>query len=379
MLWVSERDAHTDAFNPAGGPALSGPVTVLTLPTEVTAALTILMGLHAAPGATAATDLASACDAVAAWAASQEHLATELAFVQAAALLSPADPSLAYRVGRLARERAEFPRAETWFRTAIRLARHSDWDTYTLSYIALANLYTSVGNYPAARELSLLALRTSTRRGFPAYAGMAAHALFIVSAETNQIKEATAYALQAFRAYGHQQPIVASLAHDVGCFWMNRGQVARALPVFEAMLPHMPKLEHYIAGLSNTARASAILGDIVRYERRWMDTMNAIPACRSECHVAEALLTLTRASVAARQFDRAEQTATRALIIAGRSGMAQLQLQIEAVLGESKAEATLSRPQPVESPSSRQQAERLAVDLVDLLGSVPAVSAMPSP
>jgi len=372
MLWVSEPASRGHAFDPAGGPSLTGPVSSLALPPEMSAGLTILMGLHAVPTTSDAGELASACVAVAEWAAAEKHLATELAYMQAAALLRPDDADLAFRVGRRARERGEFPRAETWFRTSIRLSRQRDWDTYTRCYIALANLYISVGNYPAARELSHRALRTSVRRGLPEYTGMAAHALFIVSAERNQIKEAVAYALQAYKAYGSHRPIVASLAHDVGCFWMNRGQVARALPVFEAMLPHMPSVEHYLAGLSNTARASAILGDMAGYERRWVETMDTIPTCRSELHVAEALLMLTKASVAVRQFDRADQTAALALTIARRAGMAQLQLQIEAVLGEKNAEATLCRPQPGESLSSRQQADRLASDLVNLLASVPA-------
>mgnify|MGYP006139024305 CR=1 FL=1 len=63
--------------------------------------------------------VALACQHVAHWADQNGHLETAIAFAQGAAVVMPAEAALSYAVGRLARRRAEYARAETWYRRSL--------------------------------------------------------------------------------------------------------------------------------------------------------------------------------------------------------------------------------------------------------------------
>src|SRR5688500_20400032 len=67
--------------------------------------------------------VALSCRRISQWSDDDGLLATALAFAQAAATVTPGDAVAAFAVGKLARRRAEYARAETWFRRTIALAR----------------------------------------------------------------------------------------------------------------------------------------------------------------------------------------------------------------------------------------------------------------
>lgn len=369
MLWATEPDRRGEAFDPDFGSGVQGTVAALGLPAEISAAITILGGLQGAPNAVSEDEVARACLAVAAWAKEGRNRATELAFTQAAALLRPVDAALAHRVARLARDRSEYPRAETWYRRAIHLSRRTDWDVYTLAYIGLANLYISVGNYPAARELSNLALRTSLRHGLKAYAGMAAHALFIIAAEAGSAREATDFAQLAFRHYGPSHPRTVPLAHDVAAFWLNQGFFARALPVLEALLPHVIDPDDRAIGWANAARAAAGVQARPQYAEYRRAALRELQHCNSEARAGDVLLALARAGASIGEVDQAREAVGRVVEIASRRGLAQLRLQAESLRASIASETIAKRTLPAESTPARQSATRLAEQLISALES----------
>lgn len=171
-------------------------------------------------------ELASACRKIARWAEEKGLPRTAISFAQAAAVTVPGNARYAYDVGLLCRENAEYPRAETWFRRAIGLARRKDYETYALAHLGLGNLFRARAKYDAAHYLYRRALRTAIRKGFEEIRIMALHNLFSVAVEQVQIEEAERLAKEAYRAYPSDHPRLPALAHDVASFWML--QVARS-------------------------------------------------------------------------------------------------------------------------------------------------------
>ena len=203
--------------------------------------------------------LVHACRAIARWGERRGFTAVQLAFTQAAARLAPDHPRLAYAVGRLARDRGEYARAESWLRSAIRLARGTDWHTYALAYLSLGTLYQQLGNLPAARAVTLRGYRTTVRRRVRALQGVALHNLFAVaSGEMLDFRRAHEYALAAFRRYGRDHPRFPALVHDVGCFWMLQRLLShRALRVPDRCCRASPEPEDRAAGARQLGPAAA--------------------------------------------------------------------------------------------------------------------------
>ncbi len=83
---------------------------------------------------------------VAGWAEAEGKLALALGYAQAVALVRTGEARAAYAVGLLARRRAEYARAETWFRRAVMLARQSgDWPAYCLAFVGLGEALRAAG------------------------------------------------------------------------------------------------------------------------------------------------------------------------------------------------------------------------------------------
>jgi tetratricopeptide (TPR) repeat protein len=236
-----------------------------------------LVRLVGAPGSAQPEAVSRACQHIAAWADAEGHSATSIAFAQAAAAALPGDASTAFAVGRTARRRAEYARAETWFRRAIALARQSgDWTSYALAFSGLGNLYVQRGNYPAARRFHVRALRAARRHSLRQIQGSALHDLFVISAAGGSSGEAERMARGAFEAYGAEHPRLSILAHDIAYLWMEQGHFGPALTVFEALLPHLRRHEDRMVGLANIVRASAGAGDRRRFDEAWDEVWDGL-------------------------------------------------------------------------------------------------------
>jgi hypothetical protein len=221
-------------------------------PGGIVDALVAVGRLLSAPETTSGDTIADACRTIADWAGGEGYGSTALSFAQAAALASPRTASYAFNVGRMARERGEMPRAETWFRHTIMIARQTgDWESYGRAYLSLGNMARERGNNPLAQRMHIKALRSGKRKGLSEIIGFASHELFVVATVTGRNEQADHFARQAFRAYGPEHRLLPALAHDIAYFWMDQGYFARALPVMEALLPLFPEQKEQFRIQSN--------------------------------------------------------------------------------------------------------------------------------
>jgi tetratricopeptide (TPR) repeat protein len=343
VLWKSLRDVcawtavapgeRAALFSPAAADARAAEVADAAAEPELWGPLLVIQRLLACPDDVDHPRLVHACRAIARWGERRGFGAVQLAFVQAAACLAPAHPRLAYSVGRLARDRGEYARAESWLRASIRLARGTDWHTYALAYLSLGTLYQQLGNLPAARAVTLRGYRTSVRRRVRALEGVGLHNLFVLSGEMLDFRRAHEYALAAFRRYGPRHPRFPALVHDVGCFWIQNGCFGRAADVFESVLPRFTQPDDRLLALGNLAYSAAASGRGAVYEACHAESCSLL-----ECEVAppdraaQVWLNLARAAAAVGDHARAEHAAQRALQVAAPLRLAQIRLEVEALL-----------------------------------------------
>lgn len=380
VLWKSLRDvsAWTAAtpreraalFPPAAADARTAEVAGAAAEPELWGPLLVIQRLLACPDEVDHPRLVHACRAIARWGERRGFTAVQLAFVQAAACLAPEHPRLAYAVGRLARDRGEYARAESWLRTSIRLARGTDWHTYALAYLSLGTMYQQIGNLPAARSVTLRGYRTSVRRRVRALQGPALHNLFVLAAEGADYARAHDYARAALRCYGEGHPRLPALAYDLGCVWFLSGNFDRALPVLEAVIPHLPDTVERAIGLANTARAAAGCGDAAKFDHYWTLASAAADQHGENAVVAEAWLNLARGAVSLRQRQRAEDAAGRAKALAHLLRLNQVKVEADAVFHSAQAPAKDAAQRRVEPPPALRAADELARDLVRSLGPV---------
>lgn len=343
VLWKSLRDvsAWTDA-DPADRRALfpagaaqerADDLAGAAAEAELWAPLLVIQRLLAAPDDVDLPRLVHACRAIARWGERRGFTAVQLAFTQAAARLAPESPRLAYAVGRLARDRGEYARAESWLRTSIRLARRTDWHTYALAYLSLGTLYQQLGNLPAARTVTLRGHRTAVRRRVRPLQGVALHNLFVICAEMLDFQRAHEFARAAFLNYGAQHPRFPALVHDVGCFWIQNGCFGRAADVFASVLPRFTQPDDRLLTLGNLAYSAAVAGRRDVYETSQAESI-VLLACNVAApeRAAQVWLNLARAAATVTDHARAEHAAQRALEVAAPLRLGQIRLEVEQLL-----------------------------------------------
>jgi tetratricopeptide (TPR) repeat protein len=335
MLWAS-ADAEQKAvmFSAEAGRKRLADLLAAEVPGQIVDALVVIGRLLGSPGAVTDDAVSEACLAVAGWADAHGYTGTALSFTQAAALAAPSSARLAFEVGQSARRRHELARAETWFRHAIMVGRQvGEWEAYSRSYIALGTMLMARGNFPGAQRMLVKALRASRRKGLPSVQGNALHEMFIIASETGRPAQAEEFARQAFRAYGPEHHRVPALAHDIAYFWMQHGHFARALPVFEALLPRISaqgeRLSVFGAIGTPTTLVSAqgerlaVLGSIAHaaggtgrrdlFRKVWVEATRMVKEPGVAETVAPAMMDLADGAALLGELDRAEQAAQAAL------------------------------------------------------------------
>ncbi|HEY0020421.1 MAG TPA: tetratricopeptide repeat protein [Longimicrobium sp.] len=343
VLWKSLRDvsAWTAAapderaalFPPAAAGQRAAEVAGAGAETELWGPLLVVERLLAQPVDVDYRRLVHACRAIARWGERRGFTAVQLAFVQAAARLVPDHPQLAYSVGRLARDRGEYARAESWLRCAIRLARGTDWHTYALAYLSLGTLYQQLGNLPAARAVTLRGYRTTVRRRVRALQGVALHNLFAICSEMLDFGRAQQYALAAFQEYGPEHPRLPMLVHDVGCVWILQGRFAPAKDAFQMVLPRFSQPEDRLLTLGTLARAAAAAGSLAAYESSYAEAVQLLHQnVATPERASQVWLNLARAAASAGEYERAVPAAQQALALAGTLRLGQIRMEVESLL-----------------------------------------------
>jgi tetratricopeptide (TPR) repeat protein len=371
MFWATaEPGDRSTLFSPDAAQRRLSELLAADLPAAIVDALVTVGRMLGAPDATSGESIAESSRTISDWAEQQGHTATALAFTQAAALASPRNASLALAVGKLARSRGELPRAETWFRHGIMIARQiGDWETYGRAYLSLGNMARTRGNFPGAHRMHIKALRSGKRKGLGGIVGESSHELFVIATEMGRSEQAEHYARQAFRAYGAEHELLPSLAHDIAYYWMEQGYFARALPVFEALEPLFPDLEHRLGLRANVIRAAGAAGDRELFRKMWNETIKLTRESDALPAVADALLEMARGAASLGEWDRAEQVAERAVAVASERGQAALVLRAESVLESIRSGRSVEKAMAARAGRTSDQADALANEMVRSLSS----------
>lgn len=376
MLWADTApEERADLFPPEASARREASFTSLAETDEVVGALRALGAVLGGAAPADAAAVARACEEISRWAERRDSLQTALAFAQNAALADPANPDSAFNVARLAVRIADHARAEVWFRRAIGLARQAhDWRRYSRAFSGLGNLYLMRGNLPGAQRFHLRALRGARRGGVRAEQAAALHDLFGVAIETGRVAEAERYAREATLAYGSRNPRLAALAHDVAYSWMQQGHFARALAVFQAVLPLIDQPMERLFVEADLMRAAAGAGDAELARRMATNVWEKAARPDHAQGAARALLELGLGALQLQDLDLAESAARRVVVVAGERMEGKTRLAGESLLDAVRRARAASRSTPqevaVESPS--ESADALAEELIRTLRELEA-------
>ena len=271
--------------------------------------LTIITAVVAQPVEAQPSSVSLACLEVARWCERVKAFGSAVAFAQAAALADPAEPVPAYEVGRMTLAWGRLPRAETWFRRAIGLARRAkDWTTYASAYLGLAALYSRRGMAPQAHVYYRLASRTSRRAGKLSLRGAALHGMLQLAVDAGELDDAERYAKAAMRAYRRGHPRAPELLQDTARLWMAQGRYARAVPLLQKLLSTGPEPTSRAVIFGLLARAAAGTGDRRLYEEAWSNAWLIITHSGSDRDApSRSLLELGRAASTLQDWIRMDQ------------------------------------------------------------------------
>jgi tetratricopeptide (TPR) repeat protein len=360
-LWASVPPADRLAlFAPGAEEQRMADLLAISPGPDLEEPLTILAGILGRPESARADLVALACTRIAQWANARGARATELEYAQAAAAACPGDPRLALAVGRAARDRAEYARAETWLHRTVALARQvGDWDSYSRAYIALGKMFVARGAFPSARKNLQKALRAAERRGLREPQGMAAHDLFTVEAECSNVTEAQEYAARALRAYGAGHPDLPSLAYDVALVWVLQGRFADALLVFQAAVPRM-RPWHQSYGHGGLARAAGAMGEESVFDATWQVIWSLSDDTAGK---ANALVEAAHGAASLGRLGQARQAGEAAANLARQRGQTKVLFDAEAVLQSVQMERRASTSRAQSAPASLVAAQDSVVGL----------------
>ncbi|MBW3572320.1 MAG: hypothetical protein KY467_14560 [Gemmatimonadetes bacterium] len=359
LLWADAReDERAALFSADAERARMAMIMAAQPPAAVEEPMSVLARMLGEPARIPEEVVALACRRISQWSDQEGLLATALAFAQAAATVTPGDAGAAFAVGKLARRRAEYARAETWFRRTVALARQiGDWATYAQAFIGLGNLYMQRGNLPGARRFLVRAVRAAQRNSLHAIEGSALHDLFGVAVEAGRTDDARELARAAFNAYGPNSPALPRLAQDVAYWWITEGYFARALPVLRSVLPHHPQPFDRLTVLGNVARAAGALGDRETFRDAWDECHDLLDSSAVDERAAQGLLDLAHGAASLSLWDKAELAAREALDIGSRRSQAKIRLTAEALIESVRHHRALEVHRRVAQPEAAAAAE----------------------
>ncbi|HEX6037517.1 hypothetical protein [Longimicrobium sp.] len=373
-LWSALRNVTTWAATPPARRAglFAAPsaarreeeLSRLEVDAELVAPLSVMVRLLENPVGMELSRLVNACRRIALWAEQRGHLGTALEWAQAAAVAAPQSAGLAYAVGRLARRRAEYDRAESWFARAIVQARRAqDWRTYALGYSGLGNLLVQKGNFPSAKRAHGRCLKAALRHGMTTLQGDAYHDLFVTEIETGAGPAADALAERSMHAYGAGHPKLPRLAFDVAYHWMLEGLFPEALRLALALEPHFPAPAERALALSMITRSGGGAGDRTAFHgaRERLDALLATGAGADSA--ARALLGVAYGAASLGEWTLAEDYGQQALRVAAERREGKIVVAAEAALDFVRARARVA------APSDRPTAARLADEMVAALSA----------
>jgi tetratricopeptide (TPR) repeat protein len=378
MLWAGAHpDERHGLFASGAGERRREEVRATAPEAAVVEPLLEVASLLEAPDVAGSVSLGIACRALSDWAAEREAPASALLFMQAAALASPLDADAACWVGRMARDRAEYARAETWFRQAIVASREvCDWGTYTRSYLGLAKVFWQRGALPTARRCMLRAYRTATRHHLAELRGYALWDLGGIAVQAGRWDEASSLVRSALRIYGTGHAVSLRLVNDIAFGWIKQGWFGPASRMLAAVVPSAGSrrdallLNGTLARAAGGARQEAVLDRAVARVRE----LSADPSIAAL--VPDVWLDVAHGAASIRRWPLAEEAAQTALALAVERGEARVLFEAESTLASVRSErsAGLMVDVPAEMPVS---VSALADELELLSGAYDEADAAP--
>ncbi len=350
LLWHSLRDVTLwAAVSPEERAALFAPpaaaerlrlLRAAGVEPTLEVSLTTLAALVGNPSGASAEIVTLVCLQVSRWAQGRGAPNTTLAFAQAGALASPEDASAALAVGVLALHFRRLPRAETWLRRTIGLARRKrDWSSYAQAWVELGRLYTRRGSADFARRALIKGLRASRRHGLLSIRATALHGLFLLTMETGDFDDAERLARLAMRAYGRGSARQPELQHDLARLWVHRGTYDRALPALQKLLPTRVHPDERVLTLALLSRAAAGVGNRPLYQEMWWDAWTLVERGGDDETLARALLQMAHASALLRDAPRLDQACRHALRGPLRNAEPRVLDEVEALASTLRAPA----------------------------------------
>jgi tetratricopeptide (TPR) repeat protein len=383
LLWAESPAAErATLFSGRSAGELSAPLDRSPLPQELADAVRELCAVRTAPGRVRPSVVSRACDAVSAWAEREEHPGTALAWARAAASAYPPNVAAAYRVGIMARRRADYSTAEAWLQHAGSMARRNgNWYGFVLALNSLGNLHVQHGEFDQARAHLAKALTAARRpRGrveggrkrLRVREGYVLHDLMMVSVYVQDLARAERYAAEAFermRAGSRRLPF---LAHDVAFLWMERGRFARALQVFEAVLPYFRGQEARARVLTNLLRAAGATGRVDAFDRHAGEARSLLEAMPAAETPAAFWTCLARGEASLGHWAAAERAAVRAGEVAELRQEADQRAAIEPLLESIRLHRHADAPAVPASPLEERACRSLTAGLVESLSAMRA-------
>lgn len=360
MLWLLLAPPHRSrAFGVDAHEPRTVELDTVAVPPELAPSLRTLSEIYR--GTISGPDVSSACFGVAGWAELAGAHHTRLEYTQAAALAEPQNAAYSLSTAEHARSVGQFPRAESWFRRTIKLARVTeDHGIYVRGYLGLGTIYQRTGNGPAAKATIERALRNARRWRLRHLTGIAHHDLIEVFSDKGDLRRAYEHARAAEQHY--DSPVYrARLAADVAVLWVRVGATQRAAAVFETILPHAPNEGIRAVWSAWLARSAAACGSVEKYEAARERVFVAVTRSGDPMRNAEAAIITAWSDLALGAWERAASAAALALREGSRIGAAEVVLAAERAM-EDAAEKRYQDAQAgvIEPPALARLADGLA-------------------
>lgn len=336
---------------------------------ELWAPLAVIAGEIRNPATADPERVARACIAFSEWGLENGATGTALLFAEAAALAAPTNPRHAYVAGRLLRHQGALAGAELWLRRATRLAVwNGDREAQAFCLNSMGNLHQQAGRYTEAKTALAAALRVARKARLQEREAAALHDLLVMAVYTGDLAAGDEYARDAFAAYpaGHQN--IPKLAADVAFLWAQQGNFARALQVFQALLPRFNEPDARLRITGYTARAAGAIGDTGAFRAAWTEAWSILEAGTAEHLRAAAALELGLGALNLSVWEDASMALTVAKGAAEGTGDYETIARAEGALALMARE---ERADKVIWPSGRNHpSDMLARDLVRTLAHV---------
>jgi tetratricopeptide (TPR) repeat protein len=261
-LWAQSRENRGALFGPRDESSAARTASIAGADPEVARLLNDLSRFHDKSDPPTDPEVILACRNVVAWAERRAAYETAMQFAEAAAMVAPADPSLANESGRVCRRAGNRPRAEVWYARGIGLARQSqNKSQYASAYLGLAAVLRDGGEHHAALRLIRRAGNAAKRAGLRGKSAEAYQDALGVATIHGHFTRAAFFARRALSVYPVHHGRFPAFAHDVAFLLVNQGLYQAALSTLPAVLRHIHRPIERLVVLGTLARAAGGAGN----------------------------------------------------------------------------------------------------------------------